>query len=152
MVFVFIDHLLFGGRMSFVPSLSTVLSVQQERTYLDLAAYSQAIDQIARTEDPQQRDYLAVMLFLRHWRNWKPGPVSLIESSFQRYGWSALTPSLWGFTEDSFAHRKAELLYHVEQRIALFAQRGGFLALLAKRQEQLRYLAQKHDLEASLFS
>lgn len=138
--------------MNSVPSLPSVVSPKQERTYLDDATYSQSIDQIARTDDPQQRDYLAVMLFLRFWRNWSPGPVSLIEESFQRYGWAALAPSLWGFTEDSFAHRKAQLLYHVEQRLALFVQRGGFLALLAKRQEQLRYVAQKHDLEASLFS
>lgn len=141
--------------MSLIPSLPTTptaLSPKQERTYLSEQEYSQGIDQIARTLDPQQRAYLEAKLFLRHWRNWEPRPVSLIEESLQRYGWAALAPSLWGFTEDSFAARKEQLLHHIALRQQLHQQRSRLLKLFEQRQQQLRLAQQHSDLEASLFS
>lgn len=141
--------------MSLIPSLPTpptALSPKQERTFLDENTYTQALDQIARTQDEQQRAYLETKLFLRHWRNWEPGPASMIEESLQRYGWNALTPSLWGFTEDSFAARKEQLLHHVAMRQLHLQQRSRLLQLLEGRQRQLRLARQHRDLEASLFS
>jgi hypothetical protein len=127
------------------------LRAREERPFLSDDEYSQRLDVIARCSDPQEKESLTILLFLKQWRGWEPDPISILPDAFRRRGWRGFDPFLWGFSEDTFAARQEQIRRHIQQREALLASRSRLLSLLRKYLQQ-RFLRQRADaLEDELF-